>query len=73
MFQFHANWIGYRAAAETLRQHGFRYAARVAPYAGPDRRDALAEALGEVITGENAVWVTSMRQSGERPAPGGGT
>ena len=71
MFQFHVNWIGYRAAAETLRQHGFRYAAWVAPYAGPDRRDALAEALCEVTTRENALWVTSRRQSAESPGPSG--
>jgi len=44
VFQFHPNWITYRATAETLRQNAFLYVARVGPYASAEsRRDQLAE------------------------------
>lgn len=63
LFQFHANWISYRGTAESLRQHAFHYAARVAPYAGGNRRDALAAMMSEVAARENTTWTSNMRQS----------
>jgi hypothetical protein len=67
LFQFHANWIGYRATAERLRQHGLLYAAGAAPYAGPGRRDALAEVVRDATSKENALWATAMRQTAAPP------
>lgn len=56
--QFHANWINYRGTAETMRQHGFAYAAAVAPYNDPDtRRETLLQALREAVAKETASWV----------------
>lgn len=46
MFQFHANWISYRAVAEALRQHAFRFTAEVDPYTDrATRRNLLAQAM----------------------------
>ena len=53
LFQWHANWIAYRASAETLRRHAFAYAARTPPYDADDRADRLANALGELTEREN--------------------
>lgn len=62
-FQFHANWITYRATAETLRRHAFLYAAGIAPYAeARSRRNQLAAVLGEITRSENTTWATTMRQ-----------
>jgi hypothetical protein len=74
LFQFHANWIEYRAVAETLRQHGFLYAAEAGPYAGTGRRVALVEVMREVIAKEHTSWASTMRQAwaprrDDEPAP----
>ncbi len=64
VFQFHSNWIAYRATAETLRQHAFLYAAMVDPYADTQsRRDMLAEFMRDVTTKENTNWTSTMRQA----------
>lgn len=63
LFQFHRNWIEYRAVAETLRQHGFLYAAQAGPYADGDRRQMLAKALQEVTAAERTSWTRAMRQA----------
>jgi Protein of unknown function (DUF4231) len=64
LFQLHANWISYRASAETLRQHALQYAASVDPYADPlTRRGRLAAALLEVLSAERTSWMNTVRQS----------
>lgn len=61
LFQFHGNWIGYRSAAEALRQVAFRYVAEVPPFAdADDRRDRLAALLGEITSKESAAWTGTM-------------
>jgi Protein of unknown function (DUF4231) len=68
VFQFHPNWITYRATAETLRQNAFAYLARVGPYASAEsRRDRLAEFMRDVTTKENASWSSTMRQATQPP------
>lgn len=68
VFQFHPNWITYRATAETLRQNAFLYVARVGPYASAEsRRDQLAEVVRDITAKENASWTGTMRQAAQPP------
>lgn len=60
LFQWHQNWISYRASAETLRRHAFAYAARTAPYDGEDRAGRLAAMLTELTERENVDWAGTM-------------
>lgn len=72
VFQFHSNWISYRAIAEALRGHAFQYSAQVGPYVDrATRRDRLAEAVHALTSGENAAWASTMRQA--TVAPGSAT
>jgi hypothetical protein len=65
VFQFHMNWVSYRSTAEVLRQHGFAFAAGVAPYDDPStRRQLLSTVLRDVTTKETADWSTVMRDAG---------
>jgi hypothetical protein len=64
LFQFHANWISYRATAETLRRHAFLYVADVSPFDDPaTRRDRLAAILQDATMRENAAWTNTMSQA----------
>jgi hypothetical protein len=47
-----SEWLKARVRAERLRAQYFRYLARVGPYAGPDRDDALQHAVVAVERGE---------------------
>jgi hypothetical protein len=61
--QFHPNWINYRTSAETMRQHGFFYAAGAAPYNDPQtRRDRLAQVMRKTITSESGTWADTVRK-----------
>lgn len=75
VFQFHTNWISYRAVAEALREHAFRYAAGVDPYGDAGtRRSLLAQARHDLTSRENAAWASAMRQtSAPVPAPAVGS
>ncbi|SFT99077.1 DUF4231 domain-containing protein [Arthrobacter sp. ov118] len=62
--QFHPNWINYRTSAETMRQHGFFYAAGVAPYNDPHTRcDRLAQVMRKTITAESGTWADTVRKT----------
>lgn len=62
MFQFHPNWISYRATAETLRHQAFRYVAEVSPFDDPTtRRARLAACLQDATNRESATWTDTMR------------
>ena len=62
LFRWQANWIQYRQAAEEMRQHGFAFVARTAPYGGADRRELLAEHRRRVAQRENSGWAVRMTQ-----------
>jgi hypothetical protein len=69
LFRFHANWISYRATAETIRVHAFAYVAEVEPYDdGRNRRTRLAEFLRDLALRENSTWSRIMRTSNPRSA-----
>jgi hypothetical protein len=70
LFQFHPNWISYRATAETLRRHAFLYVADVSPFDDPaTRRDRLAAFLTDATMRESAAWTSTMSQA-DSAAPG---
>ncbi len=60
MFQWQANWISYRRSAETMRQHGFAFAAGMPPYDGPNRLQELAALMQRVASEENGSWGSRM-------------
>jgi hypothetical protein len=62
LFQVHANWISYRASAESLRQEGFAYVAKVVPYDTAHRRILLAEAVRAITAKESTQWAKTVQQ-----------
>ena len=61
--QFHPTWINYRTSAETMRQHGFFYAAGADPYNDPHtRRDRLAQVMRKTIAAESGTWADTVRK-----------
>ena len=63
LFQLHANWISYRASAETLRQEAFAYVAGVTPYDDAAlRRGRLAKVLRAVAANETTAWAKNIAQ-----------
>jgi hypothetical protein len=72
LFQWHENWIAYRTATETMRQHAIDFVAGVAPYDSADGRDRLARLAvlrRDVALRESGGWAGRMRSAGGR---GGG-
>jgi hypothetical protein len=64
VFQFHSNWISYRATAESIRQQALLYVAHVEPYADQaNRRDRLGEYLRTLTSTETTTWTKTMRES----------
>jgi hypothetical protein len=63
LYQFHANWISYRATSEALRREALSYAAKVEPYNDPaTRRLKLAQTVRDLSAKENASWSSTMNQ-----------
>jgi hypothetical protein len=61
VYQFHTNWISYRATGEALKREKFLYLAKAGPYAAAaDSNVLLAERIEALMTQENAKWVSSQ-------------
>jgi Protein of unknown function (DUF4231) len=60
VFQFHANWIAYRATSEELKREKFLYLANAGPYAFAESDVLLAERIEALMTQENVKWVASQ-------------
>jgi Protein of unknown function (DUF4231) len=60
VYQFHANWISYRATCERLTSEKFLYLAKAGSYASADSDVLLAERIEALITQENTKWVSSQ-------------
>jgi hypothetical protein len=60
VYQFHTNWISYRATCEGLKREKFLYLAKAGPYAAGDPDVLLAERIEAVMTQENVKWVSSQ-------------
>ncbi|WP_405180265.1 DUF4231 domain-containing protein [Nocardia sp. NBC_01377] len=56
LFQWHVNWLSYRATAEELKRESFLYLAEADPYSGADRHKVLALRMEAVIRRENDEW-----------------
>ena len=66
-FDWQTNWVNYRAVAEALKQEKYLHAALAGPYHAvedPDR--LLAERVEELISKENAQWVSSVTRRSEK-------
>jgi len=64
VYQFHANWISYRATCEGLKREKFLYLAKAGPYAAGDSDVLLAERIESLISQENAKWA-SLQEIGD--------
>jgi Protein of unknown function (DUF4231) len=61
VYQFHTNWISYRATGEALKREKFLYLAKAGPYAAAaDSNVLLAERIEALMTQENAKWLSSQ-------------
>jgi hypothetical protein len=69
LFQFHQNWIGYRATSEALKREKHLYLALAGAYADAPRSDAvLAERVEALVMQEHAAWTEAQREAGTRRA-----
>jgi hypothetical protein len=67
VFQWHENWIAYRQATETMRQHAIDFVSGVAPYDSPDPADRLTRLAllrRDVALTESGGWSGRMRRAG---------
>ncbi|MEU2031300.1 DUF4231 domain-containing protein [Nocardia amamiensis] len=61
LFQWHANWLSYRATTEALKQEKVRYLAALAPYDSADARQVLTERLDTLVAQSNSAWVSAQQ------------
>jgi hypothetical protein len=63
LFKFHPNWVRYRVVTETLREHAYRYATRLAPYDDVATAQArFGESYAALISGERSQWMVQMQR-----------
>lgn len=69
-YQWQANWVNYRGAAESLKRERYLYLGKAGPYAdAPDPNRLLVERVEDVIAHETGGWAGRMQQA--QPAVGG--
>lgn len=56
LFQWHANWLNYRATAEQLKHEKLMYLTESGPYARAGRRKVLAQRIESIAAQENTQW-----------------
>ena len=74
LFQWHENWIAYRQATETMRQHAIDFVSAVEPYDSADvgdRLSRLALMRRDVALRESGGWAGRMRSAGAAGDAGG--
>jgi len=68
LYQFHRNWIAYRATCETLLREQHLYEVGGGDYASaPDRTVLLAERLETVISRETGEWASLETTTQKKP------
>lgn len=68
LFQFHENWLTYRATAEALKHEQYLFLAGAGPYATASNPPALlAERVEGLVSQEHASW-TQVQQAEATPA-----
>jgi Protein of unknown function (DUF4231) len=68
LFQFHEQWITYRATAEGLKHEQYLYLANAGPYADEDRHSKLATRTEALLSQEHAKWVAGQQGATTRTA-----
>jgi len=64
LFKFHPNWLRWRMVTETLREHAYRYATRLAPYDDEATAQAkFGEAYATLIANERGQWMVQMQHT----------
>ena len=64
MFQFHQNWVTYRATCEQLKHEKYLFLATAGPYAdAPYPRRMLAERVEALVSTETAKWVANATRT----------
>lgn len=67
LFQFHSNWIRYRATWEMLRHENHLYLAKAGPYAGNmDADKVFAERIEAVVSSEYSGWIEIEEKLGDQ-------
>ncbi|MEV0246217.1 DUF4231 domain-containing protein [Nocardia sp. NPDC050712] len=67
LFQWHANWLRYRATTESLKQQKHLFLAGAGPYGGRERRKVLAERVERIVSQETSAWLTDAERSAQGP------
>ncbi|MEU8898080.1 DUF4231 domain-containing protein [Nocardia sp. NPDC048505] len=67
LFQWHANWLRYRATTESLKQQKHLFLAGAGAYGGADRRKVLAERVERIVSQETSAWVTEAERNAQPP------
>jgi hypothetical protein len=69
LYQFHRNWIAYRATCEALLREQHLFEAGGGDYAdAPDRNVRLAERIEAIISRETGEWASLETQSPKKPS-----
>ena len=64
LFQFHQNWVSYRATCESLKHEKFLYFALAGSYANADHPlRLLAERVEGLVSSENTKWIADETRS----------
>ena len=62
--QYQANWIAYRATAESLKHEKYLHLAHAGPYADVANADTLlAERVEGLVSQEHAKWVSAQQDA----------
>ena|SRR5271170_4680366 len=68
-YQFHTNWISYRATCEALKHEKFLYLGKAGAYAtAKDPHVLLAEQIESLVSQEHAKWA-SIQEQGQKQSP----
>src|SRR5262249_48109325 len=68
---FHDNWYRYRATAENLKHEKYLFLAGAGAYAdAPNPKRLIAERVEELVSSEQARWVSSGAQATQRDRNG---
>lgn len=68
LFKFQELWLQYRTTAETLKHHGWLRSVGAPPYDDDRALARFGEMVEGVISKENSVWSTRVREKREQEA-----
>lgn len=68
LYRFEENWVGYRATAEALKHHRFKFLTAAPPYDGPDSFRVLVQNVEDLLAQEHKRWTEYVRAKSEEAA-----